>query len=285
MFFRILLPGLAAAAVLLAQQGTMLRSLRLKLSAGDLLSAESILEVHRRDKGEDSEYLQGLAWLARGAAMLGDCTAAKQYGSQASVLARAKSSGDAEYVAGTSIEVEAQCLASSRGKKEALRYLEDELTANSAGSIALRSRIWKRWNQIGLVGTKAPDVLTEPRIAGKPAVLFLWAEWCGDCLAQSATLRKVFERYAPRGVEFLAVTRFYTKDADAERAKAQGVWRASYSGMDAVPLVFSEDAMVRYGVSATPTFVVIDRKNIVRFYSPTRLTEDRLSAAIDAVAQ
>ena len=45
----------------------------------------------------------------------------------------------------------------------------------------------------------------------------------------------------------------------------------------------SEAAMITYGVSATPTFVVIDKKGIVRFYAPTRLTEQRLALEIDKV--
>mgnify|MGYP001796097564 CR=1 FL=1 len=44
-----------------------------------------------------------------------------------------------------------------------------------------------------------------------------------------------------------------------------------------------EEVVVRYGVLATPTFVVIDKKGIVRFYSPTRLTEERLAGEIEKV--
>jgi thioredoxin-related protein len=39
--------------------------------------------------------------------------------------------------------------------------------------------------------------------------------------------------------------------------------------------------MVRYGVSATPTFAFVDRKGVVRQYLPYRMTEERLSAAIE----
>ena len=41
--------------------------------------------------------------------------------------------------------------------------------------------------------------------------------------------------------------------------------------------------MVRYGVSATPTFVLIDRNGIVRLYAPTRLSEGELARRIDEV--
>ena len=53
--------------------------MRNKISAGDLLSAESILEVYRIRVGEDGTYLVGLSWLARGALLLGDDAKAAGY--------------------------------------------------------------------------------------------------------------------------------------------------------------------------------------------------------------
>jgi hypothetical protein len=43
------------------------------------------------------------------------------------------------------------------------------------------------------------------------------------------------------------------------------------------------ETMVRYGASATPTFALVDRKGVVRFYTPTRLTEAALSRRIEEV--
>src|SRR5262245_61245374 len=55
------------------------RMIRYKISAGDLPSAESILEYHKAEKGEDADYLMGLAWVARGAALTGDWKAASRW--------------------------------------------------------------------------------------------------------------------------------------------------------------------------------------------------------------
>src|ERR1041385_9370091 len=46
--------------------------MRNKIAAGALLSAESILEVHRAKNGEDSTWLLGLSWLPRGAGPLAE---------------------------------------------------------------------------------------------------------------------------------------------------------------------------------------------------------------------
>src|SRR6202011_3103638 len=101
-----------------AQPGDDLRALRLKLSAGDLPSAESVLEIHHAEKGEDGEYVLGLAWLARGAALVSDWKAASSYAKQAREIALPKLrtpadydvNREAAYALGTAIEIDAEVL-------------------------------------------------------------------------------------------------------------------------------------------------------------------------------
>jgi hypothetical protein len=174
------------------------RMIRYKISAGDLPSAESILEYHKAEKGEDGDYLLGLAWVTRGAALTGDWKAASEWAASARALAESKlkSPGDDEtnreavYLLGTAIEVQAQVLVASGKKTEAIRYLEESLQAQAQAPYNLRARIWKRRNLIELVGKPAPAVRVEDHVGaeapsleslrGKPVVLFLWWESCGD---------------------------------------------------------------------------------------------------------
>lgn len=62
-------------------------AIRNKLSAGDLLSAESVLEVHREKKGEDGRWVVGLSWLARGTLLPGDTARATRCSTQLSASA------------------------------------------------------------------------------------------------------------------------------------------------------------------------------------------------------
>ena len=271
-----------------AQKSEDLLFLRLKLSAGDLPSAESILEEHRAAKGEDPEYLLCLAWVARGAALTRDWKAASRYAGLAQSLSEPKlkapadyeSNHEAAYALASSYEVQAQVLQASGKKDAALRFLEDRSKASAAAPFNFRARLWKQWNLIGLQGIPAPAFDWGPP-AGKPVVLFLWAEWCGDCKSQAPVFKRAVEKYAPKGVVFLAPTRFYTDDHAAEKTEVDKVWQEFYAGTQPVSVPISDAAMVRYGVSATPTFTFIDRKGMVRLYAPTRLTEERLSAAIE----
>lgn len=278
-----------------------LRFIRMKISAGDLPSAESILEVHRAEKGEDAEYLLGLAWLARGSTLVGDWPSASRYAKAARGAALTRlgtpavyeNNSEAAYALGTAIEVDAQALAAAGKKREAVAFLEESARAQEKAPYNLRARIWKRRNQIELAGQKAPEIRAEDHLGappptleslrGKPVVLFLWWESCGDCRAQAAELRKAVEKYSPKGVVFVAPTRYYEAAADRaeEKGRIEKAWKETYALPASVTVPISDEAMLRYGVSATPTFVFVDRKGIVTQYLPYRMTGERLSEAID----
>ena len=278
-----------------------LRFLRLKISAGDLPSAESILEVHKAAKGEDAEYVYGLAWLARGAALVEDWPAAERYAAAARSAALARlgtpadweHSPEAQYALGTAIEVEAQALVHEGRKDEAIRTLERRSKELEAAPYNIRARIWKRRNQIELVGQKAPAIRADDRVGaafesldalrGKPVVVYLWWEACGDCKAQAAAFRRTVEKYSPKGVAFVAPTRYYDEDRAAEKARIEKSWKETYAVEERVAAPISDEAMLRYGASATPTFVFVDRKGVVRQYLPYRMSEERLAAEIDAL--
>jgi len=284
-----------------------LRMIRMKISAGDLPSAESILEYHRTQTGEDGDYILGIAWVARGAALVRDWKAATVWARLARQIAEAKLKTPADYqiqeeavyALGTAIEVEAQTLEAAGRKAEAIRLLDDNEKAQEKAQAPynLRARIWKRRNQIELVGQKAPEIRAEDHVAGefrsleslrgKPVVLFFWWESCGDCKMQAATFRRVVERYSRKDVAFVAPTRFYGKaeERTEEKGKVEKSWSELYKLTRVVPVPISDEAMLRYGVSATPTFVFVDRRGVVTRYSPTRLTEARLSAAIDELLE
>jgi thiol-disulfide isomerase/thioredoxin len=273
--------------------------IRGKISAGDLLSAESILEVHRAKNGEDGPYLVGLSWLARGALLLGDTAKADAYAADvrkrcADLLAsgrKLKTDHDTETALGAAIEVAAQRLESTKGAGAAADYVRGELTKID-GPVALVSRLNKRINMLTMSGSAAPELSVEDFVGarpptlqslrGKPVLLFLWAEGCGDCRAQEATLAKVKSRYADK-LQVVAVTRYYEDSTAArvrEKARVDSVWKADYKDMGTTPIVLSTASMERYGVSSTPTFVFLDRQGVVRRYTPTRLTEAEFDRTI-----
>ena len=277
-------------------------AIRSKLAAGDLLSSESILEVHQAQFGEDGGYLVGLSWLARGALLVGDLDKAKRYAADTRARCAKKiaegvdlaKDHNVETALGAAIEVEAQRLERVKSAKEATAYVRDEL-AKLDGPTALLARLNKRIDVMTLTGHAAPELVVEDSLAGhppsiaslrgKPVVLFLWAEWCSDCKAQAEALARVKARHVARGLQVVAVTRYYDDDVPhaVEKARVDSVWKAVYADVGKIPIVISTASMVRYGVSSTPTFVFIDKKGVVTWYTPTRLTEAELERGVSRI--
>ncbi len=278
-----------------AKGDELVRGVRYKLSAGDLRSAEAAVEDYRRDKGVDPEYLGAVGWLARGALMLGQQDLAAAWVAE---LRKAipEEKPDVVIPLGAAIEVEGRLRALREGRGSALRFLEDEET--HARDVALRSRIRKNINLLSLEGRPAPEIGRNdhagpavPSLAelkGRPVLLFLWAHWCSDCRAQAPTVGRIFRKYGRRGLALVAPTRLYGEGPDGtpltpekEKERVAKVWSEYGPDLQGVPIPVDTGTMVTYGVSATPTLLLVDRRGIVRLYTPTRLTEAELSRRIE----
>jgi thiol-disulfide isomerase/thioredoxin len=278
----------------LSMQGAdLVRNIRYKLSAGDLATGFALAEDYKRTNGADAEYLNAVGWLARGAEMLGRTDVAATLVDE---LHRAIPRETEELLIpyGAAIEVESRLLAKRDGRGAALAYLRTQFAA--AKEPSLRSRISKNINLLSLEGEPAPPIaMTDyvgaapPETKGKPTLLFLWANWCGDCKAQHDALARIWQTYRGRGLQVVAPTRYYGSVDDkaaepaVEKERIAKVWKESYPGLDGVSAPIDTETMVRYGASATPTFVLIDREGIVRLYAPTRLSEAELSRRIEEV--
>ena len=277
--------------------GELVRTVRSKISAGDLASCQHLIEDYKIKSGIDAEYLDAIGWLARGAEMLQQNELAATYVAELRREVREEKEAWLSPL-GAVIEVEGKLRAKREGRKAALQFWEDEFAR--AKDTGLRSRIRKNINALALEGQPAFDLnatlyagAEPPKITalkGKPVLLFSWAHWCGDCRAQAAALGRVWKKYQTRGLVLIAPTRLYGTGAAGksvtpaeEKAHIEKIWAEGYADLSGVSIPIDTEAMVRYGVSATPTFVLIDRKGLVRFYAPTRLSEAELSRRIEEV--
>jgi thiol-disulfide isomerase/thioredoxin len=191
-----------------------------------------------------------------------------------------------ESAVGASIEVQAQAMATRGERGNAIAFLGAELPHWKTWPI--QARIHKNLDLITLEGKPAPEL--DPKYRGNPVLLFLWAHWCGDCKAQAPIIARLREKYEPRGLQVVAPTRRYDyvpkvdkPSAGQEDQEIERVWKESYAGLGGAPHPISEDMMLQYGVSSTPTLVLIDRQGTVRMYRPARMTETELSRRIEVL--
>ena len=268
---------------LLAAPGDLARTVRLKASAGDLLTGEAAVAEYKREHGVDAEYLSALGWLARTSALLGKADRAWAYVAEL----RHEIPEEKEHLTtalGAAIEKEGRLRVARDGRGAALKFFEAEYAR--AKDTELRCRIRKNVNLLSLEGQPAPEGAAVPK--GRPAVLFFWAHWCGDCKAQAPILGRVLEKYRGKGLAMVAPTRFFGTGAEnkpatpaEEKAQIEKVWKESYGMLDGVSAPIDTETMVRWGVSSNPTLALVDRKGLVRLYTPTRISEEELSRRVE----
>jgi len=294
---------LAAATLAHAQQAPNLVSeVRAAIARQDFAEGERLIAAQRASTSVTPIVMEAISWLGRGALAAGQLDRAEGYARQAYDLAQAalKTRGvdDEPRLAtalGASIEVLSQAGAKRGARSEAVAFLRGELGRWGGTSIA--RRIQKNLNLLSLEGVPAPALdLAEhlgppppalPSLKGKVVLLFFWAHWCGDCKTQAPVLARLLERYGPQGLTVVAPTQRYGYVAGGkkaspgdEKAYIEQIRRTVYAQLPSTPVPLAQANMERYGVSTTPTIVLVDRGGLVRLYNPGRMTEEALEPIV-----
>jgi thiol-disulfide isomerase/thioredoxin len=300
----------AFAATALAQSTTIVRDVRVAVGCTswpcspkvDFTDGEAILAAYRAVYGDTSQALEALSWLGRAALAANRLDQAGAYAADAYDLAVARSKSRAiaadvslENALGAAIEVQAHVRAAQGRRSDAVYFLRRELDTYRNGP--LHMRIQKNINLLSLEGQPAPALergaeLGRPTpgfasLKGHVVVLFFWAHWCGECKAQGPILSALLDRHRADGLTIVAPTQRYgyaakrapaTPSAELDYIRQVRDEYYAFLRDEAVPV--SEANHKLYGVSTTPTLVVLDRQGIVRLYHPGTMTAGELEAAI-----
>jgi len=297
-----LLAILLAAGWLLT--GQVVPDVRRAAQAGDFAVAEARLQAAKGNDGWTPELLLAQSWLGRGAQANKKWEQAFSYAADTRRMALEMLKGrplDAEpnlpLALGASIEVHGHSLANTGRRSEGVSFLKDELKRWHDTSI--RTRIQKNLHLLSLEGQQAPKLESNLFVGsakmkslddfrGRPVLLFLWAHWCSDCKNQGPVIESLRKEFPTLAV--VAPTQRYgyvANGADAPKEKetpyiAQ-VQREQYSWLNGLPMPISEENFRLYGVSSTPTLVLLDGKGIVRMYHPGQMKADELRQALVSV--
>ena len=95
-------------------------------------------------------------------------------------------------------------------------------------------------------------------LKGQVVMINFWASWCGPCRQEFPALDQIYAKYKPMGFTLVAI------NVESEKADAEKFLSATPASF---PILFDPDNTVsgKYGVSAMPTTVLIDRQGRVRW--------------------
>lgn len=293
--FGLLLAGSAASQT---TGSDVVSEVRAAINARDLDRAERVFAKHRQDRGTAPEVIEALSWLGRGALGAGQLDRAERFAREAYQLGVASLGTRAidgeprlATAIGAAIEVQAQVRGQRGQRSDAVYFLQQQLEKYKDTSI--HKRIQKNLNLLSLQGQRAPALdrsefigappPTLEALKGKVLVLFFWAHWCSDCKAQGPILADLLAKYQSQGLTIVAPTQRFGYVAGGapagpaeELRHIQAVRDSSYGFLASLPVPVSEANHKLYGVSSTPTVVLVDRQGIVRLYHPGRLTREDL---------
>jgi len=284
---------------------TIVQIVRDAIAANDFAKAEKLALDDMKAKGTTPIALEAFSWLGRGAVAAKNYDAAMTYAARTYEMVEAqlktrKLDDEARLpiALGAAIEVTALATAGQGGRSDAVLYLRREVETYKGTTIV--ERLNKNVNLLSLEGSPAfsldsPKWIGAPppsmaSLKGKPVIIYLWAHWCPDCKAQGPVLEAMLEKYKNTGLTLVAPTKFYGYVArrapagpEEELAYLTGIRDSVYPWMKTLPAPISEQIFAQYGVSTTPTLVLIDRAGRVSKYNPGQLTAEQLEPMIQKI--
>ncbi len=286
-----------------ASFASVVDEVKLALASGNLRLAETLTARSQTANGLSPELALAASWVARGFLERRDYGSAVNKAAETEKLCRELLKGrklDAEpqlpLALGAAIEVQAQATAAQGSRDQAVTLLRTQLVQWRGTSI--QARLQKNLNLLTLEGHPAPPIETLhwlgpihpvplPALRGHPVLLFFWAHWCSDCKAEIAVVQQLLATYGPRGLVVVGPTQHYGYVAggvDAPRAEEtkymESIRRQYFAKIGSMAVPVGEETFRNYGVSTTPTLVLVDKSGIVRMYHPGAMSYEDLSARV-----
>jgi thiol-disulfide isomerase/thioredoxin len=295
---------LADSNLAMAGQGDtdVVAAVRAAISTQNLSRADAIIVDFRSTHGTTPEAIEALSWLGRGALAAKQLDKAAEYAIETTQLVVAalktrklKDDAHLQTALGASIETRALVLVQQGARSDGVALLRAEL--EKYRETPIHKRLAKNLNLLTLEGHRAlpletKEYLDRPvpslaRLKGKVVLLFFWAHWCPDCKAEGPIIAKLLDKYRSQRLVIVAPTQLYgyveggRPAGPAEELRYILQVRDRYYGfLRNQPVPVTETNHNAYGVSSTPTIVLLDQNGIVRTYHPGRMTEAELEAAV-----
>ena len=303
-----LLICLVSPMALVSQSRSLVSEMSDLAWAEEVDRARAILEARRVDSEQPTaEWLAAVSWLARGASFAERWDLAERYASEAyegSLELMKERPLDAERflptALGAGIEVLGHTYDAQGDRARAVTFLS--AARQEFAGTSIETRIQKNFLLLSLEGKPFPalevdDYLgvqppTPDELKDKVVLFFFWAHWCPDCKRQEPVLRALYEEYHNRGLVIVGptqldgyISRGQTATPDGELAYLNGDYKAQFPIPSCMGVPISTHNFLNFGVSTTPTLVLVDRDGIVQRYNPGDLSQEELAALIEPLLE
>ena len=138
------------------------------------------------------------------------------------------------------------------------------LVNSKFGAVSIKERPTMDFSLISLDGR----VVRLSDLRGKVVMVDFWSSWCPPCRQEAPVLAETYRKYRDRGVEFVGVAIWDSRDAVAEFVGRYGV--TYINGLDEKGTM-----AIDYGVTGIPEKYFVDRDgNLVRKFVGPVGTQD-----------
>ena len=276
--------------------------------AGEVDRARAVLEARRVDSEQPTpEWLAAVSWMARGASFAERWDLAEQYATEAiegSLTLLKEQPLDSERFLPTALGAGLEVLGhtyDAQGDRARAVNLLSAARRDYAGT-SIETRIQKNFLLLSLEGKPFPVLEidhylgspppTPDELKGKVVLFYFWAHWCPDCKRQEPVLRGLYEEYNDQGLVIVGPTQYwgYTSRGqnatpEEELAYLKGDYAAQFPIPSWMGVPISTNNFLNFGVSTTPTLVLVDRDGIVQRYNPGDLSHEELAALIEPLLE
>lgn len=300
-------PAFAQGTAKPAPPKTIVQLVRDAIAENDFAKAEKLVLGDMAANGTTPIAIEAFSWLGRGALVRERYDAAMTYAARTYEIVEEQlktrkldDESRLPIALGAAIEVQALALEAQGKRSEALMHLQREIERYNGTSIIMRLN--KNVHVLSLAGQPAlpfvsrewlgPKTPTLAELKGKPVVLWFWAHWCGDCKKQGPILDAIVQKFKASGITVIAPTQrfgYVARRAPAgpeeEFTYIQQIRDEFYPWMKSVSAPVSDEVYLKYGVSTTPTYVMIDRDGKVSSYLPGQPTAEQLEPLIEKITR